>query len=328
MSSFDQLASPSLLRRELCFRAEEYARKHALPHCLTYGANPVVAFEPHENGHGNFLPETYAAILANPNWRKRLNKVHSSARTSLPKTDRRWCELDSCNSSDALLMNVFCHPETFSNSTVRLLLAVEDNAVPEFGFKPRIPLTPGKFDRTEVDMRLGTLLVEAKLTESDFQSKSRDVVNSYRDFAEIFDRRSLPQTFVIPSAARNPYRHDDPSVETFVIPRSAATWNPYGHDNPSVATTTHRPPARRGTYRSYQLIRNVLAAHHTGSSFCVLCDARRPDLISAWYDVMRCVKPLDLRLRCKVLTWQELSEALPHQLQEFLRDKYGISSQQ
>ncbi len=278
MSSFEQLtpvASGALLRRELCFRAEQYARKNGLPHCLRYGANQVVAFEPHDGGHGNFLPETYAAILANPSWRKRLAKVHSSARTALPRTDRRWCELDSCNSSDALLMNVFCHPDTFTSRRVRSLLGSDDDSLPEFGFRPRVPLASGKFDRTEVDMRLGSLLVEAKLTEADFQSKSRDVVNSYRDFCEIFDRRSLPQT--------------------------------------------------RTSYLSYQLILNVLAAHHTGSSFCVLCDARRPDLISAWYDVMRCVKPFELRTRCKVLTWQELSEALPERVRSFLDEKYGIA---
>lgn len=283
MSYFEQvadIASGSLLRRELCTRAEEYARKHKLPHCLSYGAIPAIAFEPYEGGrkHGNFLPDTYAAILGNPNWRKRLTKAHAQARTSLPKTDRgRWCELDSCNSSDALLMNIFCHPETFMNGRVRSLLGVDEDAIPEFGFKPRVPMATGKFDRTEVDMRLGTLLVEAKLTESDFQTKSRDVVNSYRNFAEVFDRRTLPQT--------------------------------------------------RTSYLSYQLIRNVLAAHDTQSSFCVLCDSRRRDLISRWYDVMRCVKVFDLRIRCKVLTWQELAEALPEQLQEFLCEKYGISHQ-
>ncbi len=54
---------------------------------------------------------------------------------------------------------------------------------------------------------------------------------------------------------------------------------------------------------SDQLIRNVLAAYAPGASFCVLLDSRRPDLIHAWYRVLRCVKIYDLRLRCKVLTW-------------------------
>ena len=37
-------------------------------------------------------------------------------------------------------------------------------------------------------------------------------------------------------------------------------------------------PRTDSKYRSYQLLRNVLAAHALGCNFCVLRDARRPDL--------------------------------------------------
>jgi hypothetical protein len=43
-----------------------------------------------------------------------------------------------------------------------------------------------------------------------------------------------------------------------------------------------------------------------------------------WYAVMRAVKIHDLRLRCKVLTYQELAETLPEELRKFLSAKYGI----
>jgi hypothetical protein len=56
----------------------------------------------------------------------------------------------------------------------------------------------------------------------------------------------------------------------------------------------------------------------------VLTDARRPELIEAWYAVMKCVRPVDLRTRCKVFTWQELAKALPRGLREFLGEKYDI----
>jgi hypothetical protein len=85
-------------------------------------------------------------------------------------------------------------------------------------------------------------------------------------------------------------------------------------------------PRAKDRYLSYQLIRNVLAAKANECAFCVLCDARRPDLIQAWYEIMRCVRPVVLRLRCKVLTWQELSVVLPRRLQEFLEEKYGIAA--
>ena len=40
--------------------------------------------------------------------------------------------------------------------------------IPAFGFKPKIPFRDGKSDRTEVDMKLGDLMVEAKLTEREY----------------------------------------------------------------------------------------------------------------------------------------------------------------
>ena len=74
------------------------------------------------------------------------------------------------------------------------------------------------------------------------------------------------------------------------------------------------------------MIRNVLAAHAAGASFCLLADARRPDLREQWFAVMRCVRDAELRTRCKMLTWQELAEVLPERLQEFLAEKYGIGA--
>ena len=268
--------SAAELRRELSLRNQQYAKKRNLLCRESYGTPPVVCYLPCAAGvtHGNFLPTSYRAILQNDAWRKRLDKVHSLARTSLPREDRRWRELDSCNSSDALLMNIFCFPGTRKSGAVADLLGVEVGTAAEFGFRAKVPLSNGNSDRTEVDMRLGNLLVEAKLTETDFQSADRSLVESYRDFEAVFDAARLPR---------------------------------YGP-----------------CYLSYQLIRNVLAAQHYQSSCCVLLDARRPDLMEAWFAVMSCVRPVDLRLRCKVLTWQELAAATPRKVQAFLEEKYGI----
>jgi hypothetical protein len=265
-----------LLRRELRQRAEQHARTYELPHCLSHGQSPTVCLEPYKDSqHGNFLPATYKAILRNPNWRRRLQKVHSQGRKSLPRhEDGIWRELDACTSSDALLMNVFCYPGVFKDGRVCSMLDVKPLSIPDFGLRARVPLTNGKFDRTEVDMRLGELLIEAKLTESDFQRAPKAVVRGYRDFSKVFGHESLPQT--------------------------------------------------ANDYRSYQLLRNVLAAHASDCAFCVLTDARRPELIESWYAVMKCVRPVDLRIRCKVLTWQEIAKVFPRRLREFLGEKYGI----
>jgi hypothetical protein len=42
--------------------------------------------------------------------------------------------------------------------------------------------------------------------------------------------------------------------------------------------------------------------------------------------VLSAIRPAELRVRCKLLTWQELSEALPRSLQSFLDVKYGIGA--
>ncbi len=79
-------------------------------------------------------------------------------------------------------------------------------------------------------------------------------------------------------------------------------------------------------FRNYQLIRGVLAAHSTGSSFCVLLDARRRDLAESWHAVLRAVRSATLRCRLMLLTWQELCTALPKPLRRFLAEKYGIEA--
>lgn len=80
-------------------------------------------------------------------------------------------ELDACTSSDALLMNIFSYPGVTPDGKVSALLGIEAGMPLDFGYKARVPLANGRFDRTEVDLRLGDLLIEAKLTKSDFQER-------------------------------------------------------------------------------------------------------------------------------------------------------------
>ena len=73
-------------------------------------------------------------------------------------------------------MNIFCHPKVFAGTCIRTMLNTERDAEPEFGFKPGVPLHTGMRDCTEVDLRTGKLLVEAKLTESHFQWASPKLI--------------------------------------------------------------------------------------------------------------------------------------------------------
>ncbi len=299
------------LRHELAARNRICAK--GVAHVESYGANPVIVYAPDGATHGNFFQPAYAAIAARPEWMRRFDKIHAQSR-SLPKAERRWRELDSCASSDALLMNIFCAPGVAESSPVMSMLGIDEQAVPEFGWRARVPLANGRFDRTEVDMRWGSLLVEAKLTESDFQSCRAEVIEAYRDFDAVFDRKLLPRV-EIPIARRRESAEfpEEYTQEEVRVP--AEEWEP---------TLIMKPRSTVTGYASYQLIRNVLAAHAQQASFCVIYDQRRPDLREAWFAVMAAVRTASLRVRLKALTWQELAAALPDALQEFLDAKYGI----
>ncbi len=159
---------------------------------VSYGASQSVIFREVEGGHGNFLAASYARILANPAWKQRLTKSYTASRYVPRAADRKRYELECASSSDALLMNVFCYPGVLRNARVCALLGIEKGLRPEFGYRPEIPLKNGKCDRTEMDMRLGGLLVEAKLTEGDFQRAPLRLVERYRDLEEAFEVGRLP----------------------------------------------------------------------------------------------------------------------------------------
>ena len=267
----------SQLRHELTEHAVRYAQQNRIAFRRSHSDYGSVVFSPDPNrvAHGNFHPASYRAILERSIWRKRLGKVLTvPERLQNLEDERRLCELDSCCSSDALLMNIFCHPRVRSSPQVLGMLGLPERALPIFGWRARVPLTNANFDRTEVDMKLGTLLVESKLTESSFECCPADRMHTYQDFRDVFRLNELPRS--------------------------------------------------RRQYRCYQLIRNVLAAHAHNASFCLVTDARRADLIEDWFQVLSAIRPMELRVRCKLLTWQELAWALPASLRKFLALKYGI----
>lgn len=162
---------------------------------MTYGAIPSIIYCKDGNfAHGNFLPATYQRILKQADWRSRLGKVYTGSRFVPRSSDRTRRELECANSSDALLMNIFCYPGSLRRPTLCSLLGLAPGIRPSFGFRPRIPLKNGAQDRTEIDLKLGSLLVEAKLTEGNFQTARADLVHRYRDLESVFDVTRLPMT--------------------------------------------------------------------------------------------------------------------------------------
>jgi len=264
--------SPSQLRQEI--NARNIERGRDFDHEISASATPSVIYCEAAGAHGNFLPAAYARIIANVAWRRRLKKAYTASRLVPRAADRRRYELECASSSDALLMNVFCYPCATRNRGLCALLGIERGTQPEFGIRARIPLSNGGTDRTEIDMRLGSLLVEAKLTEGDFQRAPMHRLAQYRDVERVFDPAALPN--------------------------------------------------RSGVVHHWQLVRGVLAAHARTASFAVICDRRRPDLIDAWFAVMRAVRDCELRTRLGIITWQEIAAQAPPRVQRFLAEKYGI----
>ena len=185
--------SPTALRRELSHR--NAVRAANLGGEMTYGTIPSVIYCEDEAGaHGNFLPASYRQILKQADWRSRLAKVYTGSRFVPRSSDRSRRELECANSSDALLMNIFCYPGMLRRLALCSLLGLAPGIRPSFGFRARIPLKSGAQDRTEIDLKLGSLLVEAKLTEGNFQTARADLVHRYRDLETVFDLTRLPMT--------------------------------------------------------------------------------------------------------------------------------------
>ena len=198
--------SASLLRRDLRDRALRLASTHGLLHDQPPGNSSTVIFGVDEQGrHGNFHPDSYAAICAHPQWSRRLAKVHTAHRKLRARADWQWGELDCANSSDALLMNIFCHPQVANTESISApvadLLGIDTASSPIFGLHPGVPLGSGLLDRTEIDLQLGTLFLEAKLTESGFQNAPPRLITRYRDLEQVFDiPRLLRSADLTPSA--------------------------------------------------------------------------------------------------------------------------------
>lgn len=167
-----------------------------MEHEVTCGSVPSVVYAAADDGgsHGNFLDASYRRICADEGWRRRLEKAYTASRRVPRQHDRQRSELDCANSSDALLMNIFCYPGVTRRAGVCRLLGVDGGLRPCFGVRALVPMLGGRVDRTEIDMELGEYLVEAKLTETGFQQAPPRLVERYCDLREVFEVEALPRT--------------------------------------------------------------------------------------------------------------------------------------
>jgi hypothetical protein len=136
----------------------------------------------------NFQLDSYKAILLNPDWKARLGKPHQRVKGAK--------ELQASNSSDGLLMNIFCYPKIKEWKSIAILFGLAKITTIEFGYNPTLLLNGKPEPRsTEVDLVINeSILCEAKLSETDFTNEVKAKIESYEYFTHVFDYIRLPQT--------------------------------------------------------------------------------------------------------------------------------------
>ena len=238
------------LREVLRERALAWAAQNGVSYYASLGQAPTVLFEqtPDGAGHGNFHPDSWHAILADEAWRGRLEKRHSQPQALPSEKASEARELDSSNSSDALLMNCFC-PE---GAAQRILESLGYEAVtepPDFGFKARLALTPDGTDATEVDMRVGSHFFEAKLTEKDFTECSRTHAFRYRNLIATFEVEALPW--------------EDDTLKSYQLVRNVLTADEHGGTF-TLICDQRRPDLLQAWWRVYGAIRRTALRRRCG----------------------------------------------------------------
>lgn len=178
------------LKSQLRAHAEAWTAATSVNSYNSNGSPGAILYSLSGDGHGNFIPAAWKAICADPDWLGRTKKRHSQSRHLPAEYHRTALEMDSSNSSDALLMNIFCYPDAAPHLAA-VLGATPVDARPEFGVRGEVHLLDGNVDATEIDMVLGDTIVEAKLTEQDFTVRSQQHVLRYAAFLDLFDDSRL-----------------------------------------------------------------------------------------------------------------------------------------
>jgi hypothetical protein len=90
---------------------------------------------------------------------------------------------------------------TIGGVTPRSIRRARSNIVPKRQRRnildgPAVSISPtasADFSVIEIDMKLCTVLFEAKLTEGIFQNQNATIVEGYRDLKDVFEARKLPR---------------------------------------------------------------------------------------------------------------------------------------
>lgn len=186
--NYDVQLKKELIRLADVYGTKNYGNAYAHPNELR---NSSVIFN---DISYKFHKESWNAILNTSNYLSRTNKKHARVQTKKSGI----FEMQSSNSSDALAMNIFCHPSFKKWKGITNLFQVENITSVEFGFQAKVLKTDqNQFteDKTEVDVLINkNIIAECKLTEADFCVKEKQLVEQYSEFKNVFHTNLLKQT--------------------------------------------------------------------------------------------------------------------------------------
>lgn len=172
------------------------SKAFALTNGLTFNSGLTPAKLPKDailfdNPEGNFHPNSWGVIKKNSNHFSRTQKAHSK----FDGEDSRL-EMQSSNSSDALLMNIFCHSQINNWKGLKDLLQIDTLENLSFGYFPGVKLIGNQVDKTEVDLFIKSgnkeILCESKLTETDFVFVPKSRIVRYLNAEMVFNLDNLP----------------------------------------------------------------------------------------------------------------------------------------
>jgi len=266
------------LKKIIIELAQGYSRRNGF-NCLgreTYDG-PVFLFDSVKD---QFHPASWDNIHSNAHskWNERLEKKHPHFQ------DGKVREMQSCNSSDALLMNIFAHPSILKWKGVRGLLGLAENEEIEFGYEPGVHKENGVSDRTEIDIHFRTsrLICEAKLTEADFKKCGIDSLRRYEDLEEVFclDRLQISEAG---------------EVAGYQLIRNMLALHQLVNDQPDYRFMLFCDGRRGDLVRDFYSVRDAIHDKHSS-----------------------------LRQATGIVFWQEIANKCGDDLKQFLQDRYGF----
>lgn len=182
-----------LLKQELKLLAKEYGQSICKDN-YAHPTEPVNSSLIFKDIELCFQKDSWQTIITKEDLKRRIQKKHTRVQTK----NAGILEMQSSNSSDALAMNIFCHTDVKKSKGVKNLFQVEEITSIDFGYKAKVDKIIDKIkkkDSTEIDVLINcNIFIECKLTEKDFTSNKKDIVEHYSEFKNVFQIDQLSKT--------------------------------------------------------------------------------------------------------------------------------------